>query len=158
MPQQKPPSDSAKIIIIVCVVLFVVLLLAVPFITGLIGGLMSGVGPGGGSTLVPVTGQLTIPSGSGRGTLSIEMMNTANSPITSVSVVVPSSLCTGCSLTMKYNGLPISSSNPLPIGSTASGIVSTTSGSTGTTYSITATILFQGGGQQVQTVDITALL
>jgi len=53
------------------------------FVTGLIGGLSNGAN----SSLVPVTGSLTVPSGSGIGLLVISVQNTANNPITGIQVV-----------------------------------------------------------------------
>jgi len=52
------------------------------FVTGLIGGLTTG----SSSNLVPATASLTIPSGSGAGTLVISVSNNANSPITGIQI------------------------------------------------------------------------
>jgi len=53
------------------------------FVTGLIGGLTTG----SSSNLVAATATLTVPSGSGQGTVVISVTNNANSPITGISVV-----------------------------------------------------------------------
>src|SRR5271165_2328317 len=52
------------------------------FVTGLIGGLTTT----GGSSLVQVTGTLTVPSGSGAATLVANVKNSANNPITAITV------------------------------------------------------------------------
>ena len=69
------------------------------FVTGLIGGLSNGAN----SSLVPVTGSLTVPSGSGPGLLVVSVQNTANNPITGIQVAwtnmeditVPTVFCMG---------------------------------------------------------------
>ena len=56
------------------------------FVTGLIGGLSNGAN----SSLVPVTGSLTVPSGSGPGLLVVSVQNTANNPVTGIQVTFTS--------------------------------------------------------------------
>jgi len=53
------------------------------FVTGLIGGLTTG----SSSNLVAATASITVPSGSGPGTLVVSITNNANSPITGIQVV-----------------------------------------------------------------------
>jgi len=52
------------------------------FVTGLIGGLSSGAG----SSLIPITATLIVPTGTATGTLAVTVQNNANNPITSITV------------------------------------------------------------------------
>jgi flagellin-like protein len=61
------------------------------FVTGLIGGLSSG----SGSSLVPVTASLLVPTGTSPGTVAISVQNTANNPITGISVLLNTGAGTG---------------------------------------------------------------
>ncbi|MDA4123566.1 MAG: hypothetical protein OK456_10345 [Thaumarchaeota archaeon] len=149
------------------------------FVTGLIGGLSSGAG----SSLVAVTGTLSVPGGAGSGTLVFSVKNGANNPITELAFTMPIaaitsytdgansfinpgsavqslvSVATGAGVTV-----PVSPTNPLNIGATASGAltVSGPSGNgglnAGSTYTFTVTITYQNGGSAVQSVDVTAQL
>jgi hypothetical protein len=129
------------------------------FVTGLIGGLSSGAG----TTLVAISGQLSIPGGIGGGLLGITVKNDGNSPISALSVAVPAALGTANGFdTMSYNGAPLILVNNVacgtcvPIGQSAGGAVSTTAGAAGTTYTMTVTVEFQNGATVISTVDITA--
>jgi flagellin-like protein len=52
------------------------------FVTGLIGGLSSG----SGSSLIPVTATLIVPTGTATGTLAVTVQNNANNPVTGITV------------------------------------------------------------------------
>jgi flagellin-like protein len=54
------------------------------FVTGLIGGLSSGAG----SNLYPTTATLVVPTGTSPGTLVITVLNSGNSPVTGIQVVI----------------------------------------------------------------------
>jgi hypothetical protein len=138
---------------------------AVLFIPPLMSGSVGGISAGGSGNLVTFSGQIAVPSGNGAGALTLFLKNGANSPATSVVIAVPtgadmfSDLCTAtCNLVMNYGGSPVSASNPLPVGATASGSVQTDEGKAGTAYEVNAKVTFQAGGVQVQNIDITAQL
>ncbi len=149
------------------------------FVTGLIGGLSSGAG----SSLVTVTGTLSVPGGAGTGTLVFSVKNGANNPITQLGFTMPTSAITSytpgngigytnlgtdvnSAVSVNVGGVTtaVSPTNPLDIGATASGALSVVgpAGSgglnAGSTYTFTVTITYQNGGSAVQSVDVTAQL
>src|SRR5271169_6788870 len=82
----KPKKRSAVSPVIATLLLIAIAVAAAiivyAFVTGLIGGLTTT----GGSSLVQVTGTLTVPSGAGAGTLVVNVKNSANNPIIGVTV------------------------------------------------------------------------
>lgn len=133
------------------------------FVTGLIGGLTTT----GGSSLVQVTGTLTVPSGSGAATLVLNVKNSANNPVNTITIAVDASDgaltgTTGAStVTDGGTGAQIYSGS-LPIGQSASAVLSFPGGAdgnviAGNTYTFTVTIAFSGGtSTQIQTLSLTA--
>jgi flagellin-like protein len=127
------------------------------FVTGLIGGLTTT----GGSSLVQVSGTLTVPSGSGGATLVVNVKNSANNPITSVQVTTD--LADGLGVA-SYGGAGYGAGTPftiyaasLPIGQSTSGVATYATGVTaGDTYTWTVVITFSAGSTQTQTLSVTA--
>jgi archaeal type IV pilus assembly protein PilA len=129
------------------------------FVTGLIGGLSGS----SGSSLVTLTGTISVPSGTGAGVFVLTAKNGANTPINSIIVTLPTTppLSSGTAqvvtpvLAYGASAGTISASNPLPIGATASGAALITNGVAGQGYTVVITITFANGSIQVQTLDIT---
>jgi len=132
------------------------------FVTGLIGGLTTT----GGSSLVQVSGTLTVPSGSGAATLVVNVKNSANNPITIVTVSSDTAnLANGIHAVTSAgntspNGTPFTIySNTLPIGQSTSGVATIGAPSNviaGDTYTFTIVITFSAGSTQTQTLSVTA--
>lgn len=139
------------------------------FVTGLIGGLTTS-----SNGLVVISGSLTVPGGSGAGSLVVTVKNSASNPISAISIGTdagdsPASVVYGTT----YIGSPLSSGGPgtgnpggssvyvfsgsLPIGQTTS-VVGTTGGATaGTTYTFTVSVYFTGSSSPtIQTFSVTA--
>jgi hypothetical protein len=120
----------------------------------------------GGSSLVQVSGTLTVPSGSGSATLVINVKNSANNPITLVTVSADIANSGNGLSGLSYGGASYSDGNPftmyagsLPIGQSQSGVATTSGTSTviaGDTYTFTVIITFSGGSTQTQTLSATA--
>jgi len=145
------------------------------FVTGLIGGLSTGAG----SSLVTITGSLSVPVGSGPGTLVMSVKNGASNPISGVVLTSLDSggvnyychvvsVPNGCAaapdpaFAFNYNGAPIAAGNALPVGSTGSAEAAYTPGngafSSGTTYTALITVTFSSGSINSYTYSITAQL
>jgi flagellin-like protein len=128
------------------------------FVTGLIGGLTSS-----GASLVVVSGSMTIPSGTGPGTLVITITNKASNAINAVTVLTDSADTLGSVSYGVQNGAPAgvaipganvavlctvvgtpalctvavppaSAADAIPIGSSASAVGTVAGGVAGTTY------------------------
>ena len=145
------------------------------FVTGLIGGLSTGAG----SSLVTITGGISVPTGSGAGTLVLSIKNGASNPIVGVALT---SLTSGGlnyvptpAVGFTFNGAAVTALNTLPVGSTAAAAISYNPGTagsspcgtagtcaggftSGTTYTALFTITFANGSTQTHTDDITAQL
>jgi len=147
------------------------------FVTGLIGGLTTG----SGSSLVTITGGISVPSGSGAGTLVLSLKNGASNPITAITLqslynsntnyyclasTTPNPPCpvAGVDLTLNFanSAGTIAAGNTLAVGSTASlsGTYSPKSGSfsSGSTYTALILITFSSGSTQTNSYAITAEL
>jgi hypothetical protein len=152
----------------VIAVVFLIIALSVPATffyaqqTSLIGCLCTGTG-----TRVPiiVTGSITVPSSYGNGTLTLQIRNDQNSPITSVNLtnVGPSpanssipSISNLSAFEAMYLGEVISATNPLPVNQTATGSLAVTNVQAGTTYEMVVAATFQPNGSSYQTLSITA--
>jgi flagellin-like protein len=133
------------------------------FVTGLIGGLDTS----DASALVQITGGLTVPTGSGAGTLVLDVKNTGSNPITGITVSVDSAdAITGDAYTAATsfpNATPFYVYGPgasLPIGQSvgSEATFQATSGiQAGHTYSFTVTVDFTPGiSAQVQDISLTA--
>ena len=133
------------------------------FVTGLIGGLTTT----GGSSLVQVSGTLTVPSGSGAATLVVNVKNSANNPITIVTVSSDTanagSGLNGVSSAGAYaadgTAFTIFGGSSLPIGQSTSGVATSSGASTviaGDTYTFTVVVTFSAGSTQTQTLSVTA--
>jgi flagellin-like protein len=94
----------------------------------------------------------------GKGTWGIVIKNTGDVPVTGISATFPD----GCSpsITFKVGGNPVSSTNPLNPGGTASGSGTTGAGACniGTTYPVRITVTFADGSNQILTTQQTAAL
>jgi hypothetical protein len=104
-----------------------------------------------GASHVTVGGTLTVPSGTGTGTLMVSVYNGANESISNVTVDIQSALLTSPNgpLLLSYNGAPINGTSALPVGATASGSATVESGKTGLYvsygYSFNVYITFSNG-------------
>jgi hypothetical protein len=104
-----------------------------------------------GASHVTVGGTLTVPSGTGVGTLMVSVYNGANESISNVTVDIQSALLTSPNgpLLLSYNGAPINGTSALPVGATASGSATVESGKTGLYvsygYSFNVYITFSNG-------------
>ena len=138
------------------------------FVTGLIGGLSTGAG----SSLVTITGGLSVPTGSGSGTLVMSLKNGASNPVTGITLT---SLTNGANnfyqvahdgaFTFSTGAGPVAVATPLAVGSTASAALSyspfvdTPNGFTsGSVYTALVTVTFANGSTQTYTYSITAQL
>jgi len=132
------------------------------FVTGLIGGLSSG----SGSTLVTISGGISVPSGTTVGTLVVTVKNGANNPISTITInpgiaadIAPAVLCAAsCPVTLNYAGAQVLAGNPLPIGATASGSLALNNANlvAGKTYTLMVLLTFANGQQSSQNWDVTA--
>ena len=135
-------------------------ILVYAFVTGLIGNISSSAD----SSLVPVSGTLVVPSGSGAGSMVVTVRNSASNPIQSITVSVDS-LDSGVTATNGANiytagqtpGFQLLSSN-LPIGQSVSGIASLSGVTSGESYTFTVALQFFGqtGTTVYETLSVTA--
>ncbi len=118
----------------------------------------------GGADIVSLTGALQLGSGgNGTGTLTVSLMNQGYDPIDSIGAVIPTGsnpqvdLCTNnCTIQLLYNAAQVSPSSQLSGGQTATGSAQTSEGTPGATYTISVTVSFADGSQQVQNLQVTA--
>ena len=113
--------------------------------------------PASGGMPAVISGMLSVPTGSGNGTLTVNLRNEASSPITSATFAGtgPDSISNVSSLALMYQDRPLSTSNPLPVGDTACNSVQVENITAGDTYAFEATTSFQNGSN-LQTVSMTA--
>ena len=150
----------------VIAVVFLIIALSVPATffyaeqTSLVGCLCTGTG-----VPIVITGSITVPSSYGNGTLTLQIRNNQNSPITSVSLTsvgqspanssIPS-ISNLSAFEAMYLGEVISATNPLPVNQTATGSLAVTNVQAGTTYEMVVVATFQPNGSSHQTLSITA--
>jgi hypothetical protein len=120
-------------------------------------------GTSAGSIVVIVT--IDVPTVSGNGTLSIQVLNNGpgNSSITSLQFTnevtgssgtpIPTNVS---GLVLTYQGNAVSSANPLPYRATAAGSIEVNDVKAGTSYSITIIATFQNGYNYHETAGNTA--
>jgi len=106
--------------------------------------------------LVTVLGSLSASSSPGLGNLTITVDNTDSAPITGVYVTNSTDLPQAASLSFVYGGLPVSPSNPLPVGKTVVGSALVANVTPGVAYSLVLTIEIRNYGGETLTLDITA--
>jgi len=114
---------------------------------------------GSGSCVVQITGTITTASQSGAGMLNLTIHNVANNPFASIAVVsISPSLADLVSYApFSYNGMVVSASNPLPVGSSSNGSYRFSSGGlNGTTYTIAAAVTTTDGQVITEKVAIVA--
>ncbi len=156
------PRVRVKVIAVV----FLIVALSVPATffyaqqTSLVGCLCTGTG-----VPIVITGSITVPSSYGNGTLTLQIRNNQNSPITSVSLTsvgqspanssIPS-ISNLSAFEAMYLGEVISATNPLPVNQTATGSLAVTNVQAGTTYEMVVVATFQPNGSSHQTLSITA--
>jgi hypothetical protein len=114
------------------------------------------------SNPIDLTGTLTVPSGTGQGILVVNVKNTADVPITGVSVNIASAALEAPNGTIAfvYLGAPISGTNPLPPGEFTSGNTTVISGITQLNvsygYSFNVSVNYQDGSSQIDQFYVTA--
>jgi hypothetical protein len=113
------------------------------------------------------TGTILVQPGTGNGTLSVQLrnFNEPGSQIIGVSFIneCPND-CPGSNgtisnvgtIVMMYQGNPVGSQNPLPVGPTATGQISVRGMIVGAQYNMDVVATFQGGTKVTQTMDLTA--
>lgn len=149
-PKKKRSAVSPVIATLLLIAIAVAAAIIVyAFVTGLIGGLSGGAS----SNLITAIGSLTIPSGSGAGTLIVSVTNNAASPITGIQVAYTGMEDSGTSGAVCMGELPsdISCYTPAGVAETAAMCGETQTGlaatsvpfctTSGTTLLITATPL-----------------
>ena len=102
-------------------------------------------GPGGS---VALGARLTVSPKTGAGSLNITVMDSSNYQFTSIAVtqVSPSLPGLAGNFPFKYDGLLVSSTNPLPVSGSATGSqLFSSSGVVGAEYNITLSITYDGG-------------
>jgi len=150
----------------VIAVVFLIVALSVPATffyaqqTSLVGCLCTGT-----SLPIVVTGSITVPSSYGNGTLTLQIRNNQNSPITSVNLTnvgqspsnssIPS-ISNLSAFEAMYLGELISATNPLPVNQTATGSLTVSNVQAGTTYEMVVAATFQPNGSSFETLSITA--
>jgi hypothetical protein len=108
-----------------------------------------------------VSGSIVVPSGTGNGTLSIEVKDLENFPLTTVTfsnegLANSTTIPNVGSMVLLYQGSPVSPANPLPIGATAEGSLQVTNVTGGVNYEISVQGTFQNGASSFQTMSMTA--
>ncbi len=109
----------------------------------------------GPENLVVLSGSIT-QSPSGYWNLTVWAKNDASGPVTLISVTNSSSLPESTSLVFNYNGAPISSGNPLPLGYTATAHMQLQNLMAGNAYQMVISTGVQGNLLNNQTLSMTA--
>ncbi|MDA4122914.1 MAG: hypothetical protein OK456_07035 [Thaumarchaeota archaeon] len=137
------------------------------FVTGLIGGLTAGAS---GAPIV-VTGDLSLPNGASSGTVVLSVRNSADRPITGVTVALASQMAsytangisnanagTAVPGLVMVGGAAVSGANPINVGETGGGAFGVSgvpnSLDIGTDYSLTVTASFQNGGSDIEVISV----
>lgn len=112
-----------------------------------------------------VVGNIVVPLGAGNGTLTLEVTNVSanTNSITAMTfsnqgLENVTTISTVGNLVLKYQGIPVSTSNPLPPGENASGSLNVSNLAAGVAYEMQIVASFGNGSQVVQTVSITSQL
>jgi multidrug transporter EmrE-like cation transporter len=154
----------------VVAVAFVIIALSVPatFLyaqeTSAVGCLCVGTSPG-----YYVSPALYVPLGTGNGTLTVDVQNDKANDI-SITAVTFTTLMVGSSsgadngttidaisgLVVMNDGKPVSSANPIRPGDAAVGSISVANVTGGVNYQLSAVITFGNGGQEHETLSLTA--
>ena len=146
--------------------LFLIVALSVPGIfyyadeTSYVGCLCSGTN---GPPML-VSGSIVVPTGSGNGTLSVQVRDESSQGafITAVDFTneIPTTsqmtIPNVSSLKLTYQGTPVSPTNPLPIGATATGSLEISNATGGANYAMGIKGTFQNGGSFFQEFSLTA--
>lgn len=112
------------------------------------------------SCLFNISGTMAVTSESGSGLVNLTINNEANYPFTSISLTETSPTVAGIasSSPFTYNGVAISISNPLQIGSYSSGVYDFNSGGNiGTTYTIFVTVTMTNGQVITEKTNLVAI-
>ena len=144
---------------------FVVCALSVPATilyaqeTSYVGCLCSGTG----APSILSTGSILVPTGTGNGTLSIQVRNQSpdGSSITSLDLTNQGLTNTTTipnvgSVVLLYLGEPVSTANPLPLGATAAGSLQISNATAGVSYEMTIHATFPNDDSYFQTFSMTA--
>jgi hypothetical protein len=160
--EKKPAIGTSAVVFVVVVVLVIAGLAAIITVSGLIGGQVGQIGASGTSGRILVTGTMSVPSSSGNGTLTMEVLDpsSASSPVTGITFSDdgPSPISNVGSLILMYQGQPVSPSNPLALGDTACNSIEVEKVTAGDTYTIGVNLTLQGGSRQYQAFSMTAQL
>jgi hypothetical protein len=149
----------------VMAILFLIVAFSVPATfyyaqeTSLVGCLCSGTG---GPSLV-TTGSISVPTGAGNGTLSVQVRN--NGPddasitaldLTNQGLTNTTTIPNVSSIALLYQGEPVSTTNPLPFGATAAGSLQISNATAGITYEMTVHGTFVNDGSSTEAFSISA--
>ncbi len=161
------PRPRVKVIAVV----FLIVALSVPtaFLyaaaqPSAVGCLCTGTGPG-----FYVSPTLDVPLGTGNGTLTVEVQNDKSNGVL-ITAVMFTNLMIGSNsgvdngttidaisgLVVMNNGRPVSSANPMLPGDAATGSISVTNVTAGATYQLNTVLTFGNGGQEHETLSVTA--
>ena len=146
---------TTLLLAMVVALVVIAILLVWAFTTGTI----SSMGPSPPSPGALVTnGTISIASQSGGGVLSLTVKNNENNPVSSMVISQTTPSLGGLNRSFfDYNDMPVSNSNPLSIGATASGTFDFTSGgASGIHYKIVVSATLTNGKVETSTVTITA--
>jgi hypothetical protein len=102
-------------------------------------------GPGGS---VVLGARLTVSPNTGAGSLNLSVMDNSNYQFTGIAVIRVSPSLPGLlgSFPFKYDGFPVSSTNPIPVSGSAAGSQPFSSGGiVGAEYNISLSITYDGG-------------
>lgn len=152
----------AKSLLAVCLVLGVATAGMGAWVLHQSSGLIGPMAAGGPQETI-VSGSLSVPTGSGNGTLTVAVKDRVGTPpVTSITFgdldLGPTSFPNTPQLVLTTQGQPVSEANPLQPGATACGSVEVQNVTAGDTYSINVDLAFGNGGQRVQELSLTAQL
>jgi hypothetical protein len=112
----------------------------------------------GSQTVVSVQSDtLIVPVPNAAATWAITLKDSSSKPITSLTATINGVSNPSTVITPSYSGTPVSSSNQLLPGASASGSITISTGITlGQSYIVTITATFSDGSSQVVTTSVTA--
>lgn len=156
--EMKPAIGPTAVVFALVVVLVVAGVAVLGTVNGLLSGQVGQIGASGTSGLALVAGTLTVPLGSGNGTLTVQVRDpsTASSPVTGITFSSP--ISNVHSLVLMYQGQPVSPSNPLSLGDTACNSIGVENVTAGDAYTVGVNLTLLGGSRQYEVFSMTAQL
>jgi hypothetical protein len=144
------------------VILAIVVIAAVAIAGAVAYGIESGLIFGGSShpeeglEMVVPMGNLIVLVSPGPGDLNITVKNISSEPVSAIRVVNSTDLPESVNVVFYYDGNPVSQSNVVPVGRSASGSVQVGSVTAGQQYEMTIVTTLQNFGNLTTRLDVTA--